>query len=142
MLPVTDTLAETVEVRKVPVLLLRDVLERVPPELDIEFLKTDVQGVDLQVLKSAGDQLRRAWRVKTEVIVHNEGVYVGEGEDAPGSEDDFTGYMKSVGFEFVSDRNVAPERMWLDKEYVNADLASRDPRVRRRDPDVEWSLAH
>jgi FkbM family methyltransferase len=140
VLPATDFADQTVEVRKVPVLTLRDVLERIPPQVDIEFLKTDVQGVDLQVLKSAGDQLRRAWRVKTEVIVHNEGVYLPEGEDKPGSEDEFTDYMKSMGFEFVRDRNIAPQRMWLDKEYVNADLASRDPRVRRPDPDVEWSL--
>ena len=138
--PLTDLAAATVEVRQVPVLLLRDVLERVPPQLDIEFLKTDVQGVDLQVLKSAGEQLRRAWRVKTEVIVHNEGVYLGEGDDAPGLESDFDTYMKSMGFDFVRDRNIAPQRLWLDKEYVNAELAKRDARVRRHDPDVESSL--
>lgn len=84
-------------------LLLEDVLERIPARIDIEFLKLDVQGVDLQVLKSARDQLRRVWNVKTEIIVKNDGVYVGEGEDKPGSEDDFTNYMRSMGFKFVRD---------------------------------------
>ena len=81
-LPLTDIATTTVEIRKVPVLLLEDVLERIPPHIDIEFLKLDIQGVDLQVLKSGGDELRRVWHVKTEVIVHNEGAYIGEGEDA------------------------------------------------------------
>ena len=140
LLPLSDMAADTVEVRKVPVLLLEDVLERIPPEIDVEFIKTDVQGVDLQVLRSASDQLRRAWHVKAEVIVHNEGAYLAEGKDIPGSEDDFTNYMKSMGFDFVQDRNIAPERMWLDKEYINAELARREPRVRQPNPDLESSL--
>ena len=140
LIPLTDLAATTVEVRKVPVLLLEDVLERIPPEIDIEFLKLDIQGVDLQVLKSAREQLRRVWHVKTEVIAHNEGVYLGEGEDAPGSEAEFTSYMESMGFRFVRDWNISPKRMWLDKEYINADLARSDPRVRRPNPDLQVSL--
>jgi FkbM family methyltransferase len=140
LLPLADIATKTLEVRKVPVLLLEDVLERIPAEIDVEFVKTDVQGVDLQVLKSGGEQLRRAWRIKTEIIVHNEGVYAGEGADEPGSEEDFDRYMESVGFEFVQDRNIAPKRMWLDKEYVNAELALRDPRIRAPNRDLEWSL--
>ena len=140
LIPLTDVAATTVEVRKVPVLLLEDVLERIPAKIDIEFLKTDVQGVDLQVLKSAGDQLRRVWRVKTEVIVHYEGAYLGEGEDTPGSEDDFTSYMNRMGFDFVRDHKIAPKRAWLDKEYINAELGRRDPRVHKRNPYLDKSL--
>lgn len=140
LLPLTDVASETVEVRKVPVLLLEDVLERIPAQIAIEFLKLDIQGVDLQVLKSAHDQLRRAWHVKVEVIVHNRGVYLAEGEDIPGSEGDFTSYMKSMGFDFVRDWNIAPKRMWLDKQYINNALARRDPRVRQPNPDLQSSL--
>ena len=140
VLPISDLAAATVEVRKVPVLLLEDVLERIPADLDIEFLKLDIQGVDLQVLKSGNDELRRVWRVKTEVIARNEGAYLGEGEDKPGSEEEFTTFMKSVGFAFVRDWNISPERMWLDKEYFNRDLARDNPRIRRRTPEVKKSL--
>ena len=140
VLPFSDLAAATVEVRKVPVLLLEDVLERIPADLDIEFLKLDIQGVDLQVLKSGNDELRRVWRVKTEVIARNEGAYLGEGEDKPGSEEEFTTFMKSVGFAFVRDWNISPERMWLDKEYFNRDLARDNPRIRRRTPEVKKSL--
>ena len=52
-------LTRTVEVRKVPVLRLEDVLAALPDSVDIAYLKTDVQGVDLQVLQSAGERLRR-----------------------------------------------------------------------------------
>jgi len=140
ILPMVDAAAELVEIRKVPVLLLEDVLERIPTHIRIEFVKLDVQGVDLQVLKSAHDQLRRVWHVKTEVIVHNEGGYIGVGEDAPGTEDEFTSYMKSMGFTFVQDWNIAPKRMWLDQEYINSDLATEDARVNFRSADLQQSL--
>ena len=45
---------ETVEVLSVQVLRLEDVLARIPPKLPITYLKTDVQSLDLQVLKSGG----------------------------------------------------------------------------------------
>ena len=80
-------LTRTVQVRKVPVLRLQDVLERIPPGVDVEFLKTDVQGHDLQVLKSAGEQIRRVERVQVEII--NEAIYAGAGEWRPGTESEF-----------------------------------------------------
>lgn len=123
-IPLTDIATQTVEVRPVPVLRLEDVLERIPPELDIEFLKTDVQGLDLQVLKSAGDHLRRVGKVKAEVIVKNEGHYFATGEYVPGKEEEFTTYMKSMGFVFSHDVGTASQRAWLDKIYVN--MATRN----------------
>ena len=38
VLPLTDEATKTTEVRKVPVLLLEDVLERIPKRIDIEFV--------------------------------------------------------------------------------------------------------
>ena len=41
-----EELLRTVEVRKVPVVRLEDVLERIPARIEIEYVKTDVQGLD------------------------------------------------------------------------------------------------
>ena len=112
-----DRLTRTVEVRKVPVLRLEDVLARIPPEVDVEYVKTDVQGVDLQVLKSAGEQLRRVERVRAEVI--NARIYEGSGDMRPGTEGEFVVYMASMGFELLGDDAVYMDRAWLDKDFVN-----------------------
>jgi FkbM family methyltransferase len=112
-----DPLTKTVRVIKVPVLRLADVLERIPKGVDVEYVKTDVQGQDLQVLKSAGDQIRRVGRVQAEVI--NEHIYDGKGDMRPGTEPEFVEYMGSKGFRFVKDSNVGVNRRWLDKTFVN-----------------------
>jgi FkbM family methyltransferase len=138
----------TVEVRKVPVLRLEDVLERIPTQIDVEFLKTDVQGVDLQVLMSAGEQLRRVGRVRAEVI--NAQLYEPNGELRPGSEKEFVDYMESKGFAFVGDANIFPvlvkgqpsdtdfrhgktfKRAWLDKLFANKTRQPQGWRARLR----------
>jgi FkbM family methyltransferase len=123
-------LTRTVEVRKVPVVRLEDVLDRIPPEVDVEFVKTDVQGLDLQVLKSAGEALRRVKRVRAEVI--NEAIYEGIGELRPGTEAEFVAYMASKGFQFVGDDEVSLHRAWLDKQFVNGRRMGWLWRARRR----------
>lgn len=107
----------TVEVRKVPVLRLEDILERIPAAVQIEDLKTDVQGLDLQVLKSAGSHIQRVRRVRAEVITEH--LYEGQGDLRPGTEAEFVSYMESQGFRFVRDSDVSHKRAWLDKHFVN-----------------------
>ena len=107
---------KTVEVRSVPVLRLEDVLERIPAHLDVDLLKTDVQGLDLQVLKSAGDQLRRVRRVRTEII--NAAFYEKAGSESMSSEREFHTYMRSMGFSLVGE-SAAIERAWIDAYYRN-----------------------
>jgi len=109
-------LTRTVEVRPVPVLRLQDVLERIPPQVEVEYVKTDVQGLDLQVLKSAGQALRRVDRVKAEVIAGS--IYQATGDSRPGTEAEFVAYMEQMGFGFVGDSDVQPERLWMDKTFV------------------------
>ena len=123
-------LTRTVQVRKVPVLRLQDVLERIPPGVDVEFLKTDVQGHDLQVLKSAGEQIRRVERVQAEII--NEAIYAGAGEWRPGTESEFVSYMEGKGFRFEGDSNVRSKREWLDKHFVNSARSGWIFRTRKR----------
>ena len=107
---------ETVEVRRVPGVRLEDVLERIPSELPIIFLKTDVQGMDLAVLMSAGEQLRRVREVHSEII--NDPSYEPDGLGSMSSEEEFTDYMASMGFS-VAKEIPAPERWIVDVFYQN-----------------------
>jgi FkbM family methyltransferase len=125
-----SALTRTVEVRKVPVLRLEDALERIPPEIDVDFLKTDVQGLDLQVLKSAGDQIRRVRHVRAEVI--NEKIYEPTATIRPGTETEFVEYMTGKGFQFEGDTEIWTGRAWLDKIFVNPDRMGWMWRARRR----------
>jgi FkbM family methyltransferase len=114
-----DARTQTVETRSVPVLRLEDVLSAIPRHLDIEYVKIDVQGVDLQVLRSAGEQLRRVGRVRVEVErLH---VYKGVAGEHPGTEQETVDYMSRMGFKLVRDLNVHPKGFWLDKEFVNVE---------------------
>jgi len=121
-------LTRTVEVRKVPVLRLEDVLALVPAHIPIESLKTDVQGLDLQGLKSAGEQLRRVGVVKAEVI--NEAIYKELGEGEPGTEEEFVTYMAKMGFRFGGDFEIAEGRRWLDKLFINSAFSPPQPEAR------------
>jgi FkbM family methyltransferase len=143
---VVPELTRTVETRKVPALRLEDVLERVPEGVDIEYLKTDVQGHDLQVLRSAGDHIRRVGRIRVEVI--NTPIYEGSGEWKPGTEEEFVRHLAQHGFEFEKDSSIRGERLWLDKSFVNSKrrrgtrTAQRvGRRSRRKRPSVRFSTS-
>jgi len=117
-------LTRTVEVRRVPVVRLLDVLAAIPPELPIAYVKTDVQGVDLQVLQSAGPELGRVYRVGAEVIL--EEIYRGVAGRAPTTEEQMVSFMASNGFRLGDDRDDWSEgqaweggRGWTDKRFIN-----------------------
>lgn len=89
---------------------------RIPKALEIFFLKTDVQGMDLQVLKSAGEQLHRVERVDSEII--NWDVYLKDGKESMSKDWEFHAYMKSMGFRL--EKEVAtPNRELVGALYVN-----------------------
>ena len=116
---------KTVEVRRVPGVRLEDVFERIPRDLAIEFLKTDIQGLDLQALKSAGAHLRRVKEVRTEII--NSPLYEPSGPESMSSEQEFHEYMRSMGFTLVREEPT-PNREWLDAYYLNEHWDEDDPK--------------
>lgn len=111
-----EAATRTVEVRQVPAVRLEDILERIPPSLPIEFLKTDVQGMDLAVLMSAGRQLERVQSVQTEIMI--QGSYAGEGPGEMATEAEFHEFMGGMGFSIVVE-SPAPERYFVDVLYQN-----------------------
>ena len=115
-----DSKIKTVETRTVPVLRLEDVLAAIPPEVAIPYLKTDVQGVDLEVLQSAGEQLRRVGRVRAEIM--NAPYYGKVAGRAAGTEAEMLAFMTSMGFKLLGEHDVQRDREWLDKDFVNTRL--------------------
>lgn len=119
----------TVEVRAVPALRLADVIERIDPGLDLEYVKSDVQGLDLQVLRSAGESLRRATFVQAEVIL--DAFYEGEGSLAPATPEELTAYMEALGFRARPSAGAQAERGWTDIVFVNRARDGLFDRTRR-----------
>lgn len=115
--PRTGELTKTVEVRRVPVIRLEDVLDAVPARLPIAYVKTDVQGVDLQVLQSAGESLRRVERVRSEIT--NIAAYKKLDGQGMATENEMRTYLGTLGFELVEEAGVQKDREWLDQIYLN-----------------------
>lgn len=111
------SVTRTVEVRKVPVIRLEDVIAAIPARYALAYIKTDVQGVDLQVLQSGGSALERAERVRAEIIntpeykkLHGQGM---------ASEGEIVTYLQSRGFRLDAEYAVQPDRAWLDQLFLN-----------------------
>lgn len=111
------SVTRTVEVRKVPVIRLEDVIAAIPARYALAYIKTDVQGVDLQVLQSAGPALSRAERVRAEVIntpeykkLHGQGM---------ASEGEIVSYLEGRGFRLDAEHAVQLDRAWLDQLFLN-----------------------
>ncbi|MBI4817538.1 MAG: FkbM family methyltransferase [Deltaproteobacteria bacterium] len=120
-------LLRTKEDRQVSVFRLDRILKRIPKNLCIEFLKTDVQGVDLQVLKSGADELKRVKIIRAEVI--NRPIYDGKGQSMSGP-DEFKSYLGGIGFKHVTefDTMVAEgEVAWTNLEFLREEWPCETP---------------
>lgn len=111
------TVTRTVAVRKVPVIRLADVIHAIPSRYAIAYVKTDVQGVDLQVLQSAADSLERVERIRAEVI--NVPEYKRLDGQGMSSEGEVAAYLRSRGFHLSAETGVQPDRAWLDQNFIN-----------------------
>jgi len=104
------------------------VLECIPIKR-IEYFLCDAQGSDLDVMKSAGEHLRRIDKIRMEVQVNTFRYYVSEN-----SKPAVVAYMKSMGFaETDSDCNGILRNEWLrDKSKCEEENVTFQP-VKRRD---------
>jgi len=130
------------DVIEVPVHTLEELLNTIPTDLEIELLKTDMQGFDLVGLKSAGGSLTRVKMITSEFL------------DRKGIKDYITAvdnsmtaaahYFKALGFSQLSCGK-------LDCQYQNVRVCKRDPsscakfqnnqRMCRQFTDIEMNLA-
>jgi FkbM family methyltransferase len=113
-----SSVTKTVEVRKVPVIRLEDVLKAIPVRYTVSYVKTDVQGVDLQVLQSGGNSLTRAERIRAEIIHSPE--YKKLDGRGMSTDAEMKAYLAGLGFVLENETNVQRGRAWLDANFVNA----------------------
>lgn len=64
---------------------------------EVEYLKVDAQGADFQVLRSAGDRLRDFQKIKLEVTITPQQLYIGAADKLT-----ITLYMTDQGFSLVT----------------------------------------
>ena len=88
------------ERRRVPGVTLRTVLRWLPAGSEVEFLKSDIQGMDLQALRSAGDQIGRLRRVQMEAALGHH-----YNSDSPGCAEVVVA-MGGLGFRLASAAEV------------------------------------
>lgn len=81
----------------VPTIRMETILKMIPSQLEVELLKIDAQGFDVQVAKSAGNQIRRVRRLILECqdVARNDPLLLYKGA---GTKADAVEYMRSVGF--------------------------------------------
>eukprot|EP00889_Picochlorum_renovo_P005735 jgi/Picre1/32765/NNA_001051.t1 len=93
----------------VPVVSFRDVLDSIPLEVEISFIKTDMQGLDFKAVSSVGTYLRerKVKRLKTEVYLDNVRTYEGVKNDFCLS---FLPYMTSIGYKLFQVGKETPEQ--------------------------------
>ena len=105
---------EAHEEMQVAVVPLRDILILVPDR--VQILKVDAQGADLEVVKSAGDQIERIDRIVIELPYEAHTTTYSDQHDA----DDAEGYLESIGFH--------KERCW-SVSHLEQDCAFARPHV-------------
>ncbi|MCB0323864.1 MAG: FkbM family methyltransferase [Bdellovibrionales bacterium] len=113
--------SESRTVREFPVEVLRleRIMQMIPEHLPIELLKVDVQGKDLEVLKSAGNHLRRVQLLDVEVVI--DAIYEGDGGDSIAPKERFDSYLARYGFVSTNTIGYAVfgEKTYLDVTYQN-----------------------
>jgi len=87
-------------IKFVPVLSLRNLLDSIPSDVKIDFLKTDMQGHDFAAISASGDALaqRQIPRVWTEAWYDDVSSYQGVHNDLCR---DWIPFMESIGYELV-----------------------------------------
>ncbi|PRP88530.1 ubiquitin C-terminal hydrolase L3 [Planoprotostelium fungivorum] len=128
---------ETSLTYEVPTVRLETIIEMVPSDIAIEFLKVDAQGSDLDVIKSAGKLLSRISTIVVEVQLLRP-LYA---ESA--TEQDFIDYFKIHGFKHTQTKIQNLEKTEANMLFVNSKMVepkkgslplTEFPSVNRADP--------
>jgi hypothetical protein len=122
----------------VPVLSTRMLLEAIPPDVELWFLKTDMQGHDFEALAGGGELLKRVHYLRVECWASNVFSYEGVRNDFC---NDHLPHMTALGFEFVE--TVGYRKAHRFKGIAAANAFCAQARVARKhfgiqDMDAFW----
>ena len=112
-----DEMKEVVRRVTVPVLRLDTFMEKLQLGT-VDYMKIDAQGLDLAVLKSAGDRLRHFKKIMLEVITSPVDMYEGEC-----TKEDVVEFMEMAGFSLV-EVSILPPGIAEDLTFVRSDLVT------------------
>lgn len=102
----------------VSVFRLETILGLVPRNITIELLKVDAQGADLQIVQSAGKELRRIEKVIMEVQeVTGKNTELRLYQDQPSAEDAKL-WMEGQGYTFDAERSYVENGLLGEANYA------------------------
>ncbi|KAL0485067.1 valine tRS [Acrasis kona] len=100
------------EVSFVPIVRLEDIMKQIPRHINVESIKIDAQGFDLEVIKSAGEFVTRFTTITAEIVANDDLAYY---KDVDNSRKSWMAYMTKYGFKKEhEDCNGVPQEE-LDK---------------------------
>jgi FkbM family methyltransferase len=82
----------------VPVVRLEHILTQIPSNINVDKIKIDAQGFDLEVIKSAGPQISRFKEIIGEVVANEDLAYY---KDVDNSKKSWLEFMEANGFKKV-----------------------------------------
>jgi len=108
------------KVHQIPSLRLERIIDMIPTEFPIEFLKVDAQGVDVDVIKSAGITIKRVKKIIIEVQSRTNSTQINFLYKGTNTKQDATEYMDKIGFElnrvesFMESEAIGEENLVFD----------------------------
>jgi FkbM family methyltransferase len=111
----------------VPVITLKTLLEAIPPEIVIVYLKIDAEGWDLDVVESAGDSISRAQTVQTEILCYK--AFQGQRTNWPDVEKILTGlgFASDPQGNRCAGGNKQFDGFWTQKDNCIGAYCARQP---------------
>jgi len=109
----TPTFSSISEVVKVPVYSLSDFFKLLPDDIIVDYIKIDVQGVDIDVIKSAGDYMSE--RVVYITAEPETATYENASENTP---ENMNTYLTTRGFTNVRHTNTH-DPTFLNKKFFD-----------------------
>ena len=117
LLPPAKDFSAVSKVVKVPVFNLADFFELLPSDRNVDYLKIDVQGMDIQVLKGAGTHLTN--RVVFVTAEPETKQYERASENTP---QNMSALMNTLGFDMIRHRNTSDPTFLNRKFHSKADV--------------------
>jgi len=120
---------------------LKELIDAIPSNLHISFLKTDMQGYDCTAIKSAGNELKRVKKIMSETYQDGKPTYANTVNEY---NRDWVPYMNKMGFSLDSEKCIdayvhEPNFHEMDCHWKRSAVQSSQSLIRREaEVPSEW----